>query len=104
LTFMQNAGGVGGILNFSTPKPFAPSTFCIHPLCFDILAHSFALFCTHTKLNPFLFNRFCTLCQKHPGWGTPCASLPEVPGRPHRGSFRHFARSFYRTSNRSPVI
>src|SRR6202022_1713210 len=35
LKFMQNARGVGGILNFSTLKPFAPSTFCIHPLCFD---------------------------------------------------------------------
>ena len=33
--------------------------------------HSYrcALFCTHTKLNPFLFNRFRTLCQKPPGWG-----------------------------------
>ena len=28
-----------------------------------------ALFCTCAKINPFLFNRFRTLCAKHPGWG-----------------------------------
>jgi len=38
-------------------------------LSFHILAHSFALFCTHTKLNPFLFKRFRTLCKKTPGVG-----------------------------------
>jgi hypothetical protein len=38
-------------------------------LPFHILAHSFALFCTHTKLNPFLFKRFRTLCKKTPGVG-----------------------------------
>src|ERR1700682_1234873 len=27
------------------------------------------LFCTLQNLNSFLFNRFRTLCQKHPGWG-----------------------------------
>jgi hypothetical protein len=104
LTFMQNAGGVGGILNFPTLEPFALSTFCIHPLCFDNLARSFALFCTRAKLNPFLFNRFRTLCRKHRGWGTPAPSLPKVPGRPHRGSFRHSGRSFDRMSNLSAVI
>ncbi len=70
LTFMQNAGGVGGNLNFPTPKPFTPATFCIHPLCFDTLAHSFALFCTLAKLNSFISKRLRTLCQKHRGWGT----------------------------------
>jgi hypothetical protein len=81
LTFMQNAGDVGGILNFLTPKPFALSTFCIHPLCFANLAHSFALFCTRAKLNPFLFNRFRTLCQKHPGVGYPCATPARSSGQ-----------------------
>ena len=28
-----------------------------------------ALFCTHQKLNSFIFNRFRTLCQKTPGVG-----------------------------------
>src|SRR5216684_2008451 len=31
--------------------------------------HIFALFCTHPKLNSFVFNRFRTLCQKPPGVG-----------------------------------
>src|SRR5882762_2244660 len=31
-----------------------------------------ALFCTHQKLNSFVFNRFRTLCQKHSGaWRYP---------------------------------
>src|SRR6267378_2338668 len=38
-------------------------------LYFQSRAHSFALFCTPQKLNPFIFKRFRTLCQKHPGWG-----------------------------------
>ncbi len=33
------------------------------------LSCSSALFCTHQKCNPFVFKRFRTLCQKHPGWG-----------------------------------
>src|SRR5712692_2501122 len=33
------------------------------------LLHIFALFCTHQKLNSFVFNRFRTLCQKPPGVG-----------------------------------
>ncbi len=44
----------------------------IQVLSFHTLAHSFALFCTHAKLNPFLFKRFRTLCQKPPGWGDIC--------------------------------
>src|SRR6266478_6101109 len=38
-------------------------------LSFHALAHSFALFCTHQKLNSFVFKRFRTLCEKHPGVG-----------------------------------
>src|SRR5258708_11887045 len=61
--------------------PLRPSTELPHPiaracpeqprdpLCFYILAHSFARFCTFQKLNSFLFKRFLTLCTKHPGWG-----------------------------------
>src|SRR5258706_3506362 len=43
-------------------------------LSFHILAHSFALFCIGGKLNPFLFNRFRTLCPKTPGVGVPLLS------------------------------
>src|SRR2546427_1837111 len=61
----------------SEPKDLSPSfASCATPathhytqvLSFQILAHSFALSCTLRKLNPFIFRRFCTLCQKHPGW------------------------------------
>jgi hypothetical protein len=34
-------------------------------------SHSCALFCTQQKLNPFIFNRFRTLCRKPPGVGVP---------------------------------
>ena len=43
----------------------------LYPLSFHILAHSFALFCTHQKLNPFLFIRFHTLRQKTAQRGVP---------------------------------
>src|SRR5260370_40114585 len=41
-----------------------------YPLCFQTLAHSFALFCAREKLKSFFFLSFRTLCQKHPrgGW------------------------------------
>ena len=42
------------------------------PLCNQSLTHSFAHFCTHQKLNSFIFNRFRTLCEKHGGWGKGC--------------------------------
>src|SRR6266852_4621830 len=39
------------------------------------LLHFFALFCTHQKLNSFIFNQLRTLCKKHPGvWGTATAA------------------------------
>jgi hypothetical protein len=72
LTFMQNAGGVGGILNFSTPKPFAPSTFCIHPLCFDILAHSFHFFAL-TQNSTRFFSIDSALFAKNTRGGVPPA-------------------------------
>src|SRR4029077_6718381 len=40
-------------------------------LYFHVLAHSFALFCTHPKLNSIVFIRLRTLRQKPPGVGVP---------------------------------
>jgi hypothetical protein len=34
-----------------------------------LFSHSYTLFCIFPKLNSFLFKRFRTLCEKHPGWG-----------------------------------
>src|SRR6266481_2616068 len=47
---------------------------CAQVLFFHTLAHSFAFSCTRAKLNPFLFNRFRTLCPKTPGVGVPLLS------------------------------
>jgi hypothetical protein len=44
------------------PSSLSPSPY---PLSFHTLPHSFALFCTHAKLNSLVFNRFRTLCSKH---------------------------------------
>src|SRR5437879_11124409 len=46
------------------------STFLMnYPLSFQLLAHSFALFCISAKFNSFVFMRFRTLWQKHGGLG-----------------------------------
>jgi|SRR5712664_309585 len=84
LTFMQNAGGVGGILDSPTLKPFALSTFCIHPLCFDTLAHSLAFFCTflHSrKTQPVSFQSIPHSLPKTPGVGYPCATAARSSGQ-----------------------
>src|SRR5713101_109683 len=47
-----------------------------YPLSFHILAHSFAFFCTHQKLNPFLFKHFRTLYAKQGGGVLWLTSLP----------------------------
>src|SRR6267143_4546728 len=56
------------------PTTVIPSTayppFSIpYPLCIHILPHSFALFCTHQKLNSFLSSALCV--KKRPGVGYP---------------------------------
>src|SRR6266567_4704062 len=56
------------------------------PLCFCILAHSFARFCTLQKLNSFLFKRFRTLCTKHPGWGDHFSRAEDFPRGNSMGS------------------
>src|SRR5712692_7616946 len=55
---------------------------------------SFALFCTHEKLNPFIFKRFRTLLQKHPAGVSPflrpsqsqrslASAILSLPEEPH---------------------
>ncbi len=41
----------------------------------SVFSHSSALFCTHKKLNSFVFMRFRTLCEKTPGVGGGCKLL-----------------------------
>src|SRR5713101_7663028 len=69
--FVHVMGGYT-LLGASTAYPLLPIPY---PLSFQIRAHSFALFCTHQKLNSFIFNQLRTLCKKHPGvWGTATAA------------------------------
>ncbi len=47
-------------------------SFCNRPSCYKMCpleSAAYALFCIHQNHNPFLFTRFRTLCQKHPGGG-----------------------------------
>jgi len=44
----------------------------LSPVC----SHSCTLFCTHQKHNSFIFKRFRTLCEKHPGWGKGRSGIP----------------------------
>jgi len=55
---------------------------------------SCALFCTHRKLNPFVFKQFHTLCQKHPGVGARSAGpkQPTPNTRAEVSSTNHRAR------------
>src|SRR6266851_5720782 len=57
------------------PTPYSQSPI---PFLFKYvrtLLHFFALFCTHQKLNSFIFNQLRTLCKKHRGvWGTATAA------------------------------
>src|SRR5713101_5889445 len=53
----QRRWGCGGTLPVS-------EFFARHSLSFQIVPHSFALFCAPQKVNSFLFKRFPTLCQK----------------------------------------
>src|SRR6266851_6854377 len=48
-------------------RPPIPTPYPLSPF----FSYSCALFCAHQKLNPFVFKRFRTLWQKHPGWGVP---------------------------------
>jgi hypothetical protein len=75
--------GVGGYTSHSgssSPRAkrvrCAPDDFAaprdLSPICSSsFFSCSCALFCTHQKLNPFVYKRFRTLSQKHPGVGVP---------------------------------
>jgi hypothetical protein len=46
-----------------------PLGYTTHAHCFHANAHSFVVFCNNQKLNSFVFNKFHTLCAKHPAGG-----------------------------------
>ncbi len=65
---------VGGGYSAASPSivliscPRVPLSTILYPLS-PFFSHSCALFCTHQKRIPFIFNRFSTLYAKHPGVG-----------------------------------
>jgi hypothetical protein len=118
LTFIQNAGGVGGTFSPSDVQLRTLHPGCIFGMCgrskvqtilgsisflfisFRTLLHFFALSCTHAKFNSFVFKQFRTLWQKTRGGGhcfTPCSELLGV-GRAGLG------RSYQRTFRRLPDL
>src|SRR5260370_19491113 len=48
-------------------------------LSFLLFSYTYELFWPLQNLNPFLFMRFRTLCQKHPGWGWGASSHSAEP-------------------------
>src|SRR5258708_3892387 len=70
---------------------------CTQDLSFHTLAHSFARFCIRQKVNSFVFNRFRTLCEKHPGVGyPPFAESPAPAEIPWRDlSYPYFLTSLF---------
>jgi hypothetical protein len=73
----KNIGGRGH-LPLSDPYHLFRTTY---PLSFHILAHSFALFCTHEELNSFVFKRFRTLRQKTDRRGVAGPALTPLSNR-----------------------
>src|SRR5713226_1899950 len=59
------------------PLPTTHLKFFLFTLLRTLL-HIFAFFCTHQEINPLVFNRFRTLCEKPPGVVYPPRALPEV--------------------------
>ena len=93
--------GMGGVYPLDVRTFTRFDAFPTYPLSFHILAHSFAL----GQSSTLLFSIDSALFAENTrGWGTPAPRLPEVPGGPHRGSFRHFVSFCYRMSNLSAVI
>jgi hypothetical protein len=67
-TLTKNTGE-GGVHYLSQRSTFqhsnVPAVFGLSP----VFSHSYKLFCVHKKLNSFVFKRFHTLYEKHPGVG-----------------------------------
>ena len=61
-----------------TPRtPFDNQTSNLRGLT-SVFSYSCELFCTRQNLNSLIFNRFRTLCAKHPGWGEVHGAVPLI--------------------------
>src|SRR5712691_9463835 len=87
----------GGALPFVPPRCFfSRVTRQLLPDSSSFFSNSCGLFCTRAKPNSFVFKRFRTLSQKHPGWGEvyDCTSHSETPsGAPEPLVTCHISRS-----------
>jgi hypothetical protein len=70
-------------------------------LC-PLFSYSCALFCTHQKLNSFIFSRFCTLWQKRPGWGE--GGTADQPSLPSVRSVPPWQASFHRLPSEKEIF
>src|SRR6266446_4686508 len=73
----RKVGGGGHSSLSGTHHSSLVTTHYVQVLSFQTIPHSFALFCTYQKLNPFVFMQFRTLCEKHPGEGEGCNGIPK---------------------------
>src|SRR5882762_10218747 len=53
--------------NISSPTFKRSKDSSVYPFLFILLATLLHIFCTHAKLNPFVFKQFRTLCAIHEG-------------------------------------
>src|SRR5260370_29253026 len=83
VSFQIHACNGGCTPCFSASRPLIARFLIPYPFCFQILAHSSALFCTLQIFNSLVFNRFHTLRQKHNhrGCGGGGAMLNRNPAR-----------------------
>src|SRR6266852_1332616 len=73
---------------------FCPVTRHRLPDSSSLFSNSCGLFCTRQKLNSLVFERFRTLCAKHPGWGDVHGAAPPIL----KPRVEHRSRSLLATS------
>ncbi len=90
------------------PLPSVPLSPIRYPLSFQILAHSFVLFCTPRSLNCFIFNPFRTLRQKTKRSRQPFPPRAQFSTRPsptdHGTRFRTQSHEARTTSRRVAAV
>src|SRR6266446_6834767 len=71
----------------------------VHGSLSPFFSDSCGLFCTHQNHNSFVFNRFQTLCPKHPGWGIhTCGSCLSLAGACEPAGASLFQRFLFQLS------
>jgi tetratricopeptide (TPR) repeat protein len=88
-TLTKKVGGSPTLTHRRISPACSPLVTRHSPLSF-VFSHSSALFCTSQKAISHIFNRFRTLCAKHPGWGvSESEHQPAILGRARLQSGRN---------------